>query len=262
MPRFTKMRDKLLLGQEQARASQLLSQLMLLLAFFANLTTSVAIIWTIIKLGLHEQPQPIVLGQNELNQTELVFNQDLSTDTLIIQDELRTDSIVSEQVSIIAKSNDGLGPPDAQINMNSDYIMLQTSDQLLAESLRLPKRLNKLDVAHGLSSVRAIRPPKTKQLKGEPHLEILSNKDLELSGNLGLGLHSRQVQLKAASSIDLSTRHGAIVIRAGAGLRLPSVLSILDAKDLLDDEQVAWEANRKQLCIDRNNGQVYASGSC
>lgn len=188
-------------------------------------------------------------GQSTRN---LIFNQDVSADTLVVQDQLRTNTIIGEQISLSSKSSQG--PPNAQISLNPDYISMQTSDEA---SFAMPRSVEKLEASHGLKNVRAIRLP-LHSVGQDSGLEIISNKELELSGNLGLGIHSRAIQLESTDLVELFSREGSILIRSGEKLLLPSIgLASNDVGSFMGEP--SQQTGTHQLCISRSDGLVYQS---
>lgn len=272
------MDEKKSLSRECEQLKLLGTQVLLIFALILGLITASGTIWIISRLRLAKESQAI--EYNEQNEGQLVFNQDLMADTLLPQENLTLNMVLGEQIEISGSSD---GNKQARILLQGNSINMQAKvyssgsdrDQY---SFGLPKRLDILDVPHGAKNVKVIRAPSLRKgyvkNKANPNLEIKSLQQLDISGNMGLKLHARQMLIQSPDSIVLDTKEGSISINSKA-LRMPAIVhgasyfrEILDwtnrPEDTLTDSNHQATTNKYQLCIGRDDGLVFQStkGTC
>lgn len=253
------------------------TQVLLFFAFIVGIITTIGTIWIISRLRLAKDFQAI--EYHEQNAGQLIFNQDLMADTLIPQGNLSSNIIIGDQIEISGSPN---GKKQARILLQKNSINMQaevfSSGSSRDEfSFKLPNRLSILDVPNGVRNVKVIGAPSSKKAspidRVESNLEIRSEQQLDISGNMGLKLHARHMLIKSPDTIDLDTKEGSISINAKT-LRLPSILhgasyfrEILEwsnrSEDKLSDSNRAT-TNKYQLCINRDDGLIFQSesGTC
>lgn len=256
------------------------AQVLLFFTFIVSLITTFGTIWMILRLRLAKDLQAI--QYDDKNGGQLIFNQDLVADTLMPQENLTLNMIHGEQIKILGSLDN---QKQASILLEGKSVHMQaktfSSGSFNDEySFKLPKKVNTLDVPNGLRNVKVIRAPSSEKIftlsnneYPRSDLEIRSPQQLDISGNMGLKFHARQMHIKSSDSIDLDTKEGSISINSRA-LRLPGIpQESLYFKELLEklnkSESKFTDSNRvlknkHHLCISRDDGLVFRSisGRC
>lgn len=256
------------------------AQVLLFFTFIVSLITTVGTIWIILRLRLAKDLQAI--QYDDQNGGQLVFNQGIVTDTLMPQENLALNMIHGKQIEIIGSLDN---QRQASILLKGKSVHMQAATFSSGShndeySFKLPKKLDILDVPNGLKNVKVIRAPSSGKiftLNNNEHsrsdLEISSPQQLDISGNMGLKIHSRQMHLKSPDSISLDTKEGSISINSKA-LMLPGILEeSLYSKELLEKLNKSGDKftdnnqnskNKHQLCVSRDDGLVFqsTSGTC
>ena len=256
------------LGSDYAKLKLLGGQFLFLVTLVINLATSIGVVWLIFRLSLNkiDPLEPIIQLDHQASFDRFVLNRDLSADSLIVQDKLSTNMIDHEQVSFVGVSGDIETGAQAEISLNSDYVSMQADSIGPGPdedySFWLQQRVSELEVSNGIRNVRAIRAPlgseryysedEGSQMGG---LEMSSPDGLELSGNRGVGVHSRRISVRSGESISLESKEESVHLQ-GRYLLMPSLehYSILSATD-----ERGSIADRHQLCYNKDTGQLFRS---
>lgn len=258
------------------------NQLLLILALAVSLTTTLGILYLIVRLELTKDIEVIKLSKIEDGSEELSINEDLSVDTLIPQNELRFGRISSDSIKIVSAANQKHQRTGIQVGSNSISMQAQTFSSGLNSPgylFTVERRLNVLEIPESIENIRAIRAPSSKKSRNpteskerEVNLEILSDGNLELSGNRGLRVHSRDLSIDSSSSISIESKEGPVRIMSKTGLLLPAVQyknnhDILKRKlnrtERLSESSILEVPDEYQLCISRDDGSIFQTlGAC
>lgn len=213
------------------------------------------------------------------------LNQDVSVDALRVHRAIRLSKILSEQMMIHGEDGSNLEAGQqnqARIHINTDSIdmharsygfMNENGDY--SSSLRLANKLDVLEAPGGIKNLKAIRGQSSGEQSSD--IDIISNSDLEISGNMGLKSHSKEVLLDSKDSIHIESKEDSIVINSKDGLRLPNLHLKDNNKDVTQDIKILSKIQNDefnslygspdshQLCIDSEDGRVLrgrTSGLC
>lgn len=237
-------------------------QLVLSVTLALSLLTSIGTFWIIFRLGLATDLEAIAIQTEHRNGEELVFNQNVFVDTIMPQESLRLNQITGKSISI-SESPDYLD--GAGLFIDSDYISATARSFSSGNNdykFKLSKKLTVLDVPHGIKNVKVIRAPSSGGSATRDYdLNLMSTNQLELSGNLGLKIHSRSILMNSPEYISIESKEDTITILAEKGLYL--MLSDVEGKGFVHEEtrsigsDLVEASNRHNLCISRDTGMVF-----
>lgn len=259
-------------SSDQDWLNLLSGQFLLIVTFMLNLLTTFGAIWTIFRLGLNgnDLQAKLFTINSDPSLGELIsFQTDLAATSLLAKDRLNVDELSSETISFVA--SDDSGKNRAGLSLNSDYISMQAKsygprttmrDQY---SFRIDRELEKLSIMGPIHNVRSLR-------SNGNDLNILSQEQLELSGNQGLNAHSTDIIIESGDRISVGSKQDGIEIRtAPGGLLIPDLpihyrpnVQSEEEDEKRGDSGLSQSASRSQLlCIRKPDGMVYkATGSC
>lgn len=259
-------------NHEYNRLKLLGAQILLFLALVVSLVTTVGVIWIILRLNLTNDLKLVESDQNRLNDNELLFNQDLFIDTLSPQKTLQTRQIIGNEIKITGSDNSI--EPQAEIYLNQKSISMQaqsfSNGRSQEYSFKTPKRTEYLDVPNNIRNVKVIRalhPHKDLSPADKNHgmsVDIVANGKLDISGNMGLKVHSNHINIISQDSINIESKEESITIMAEKGIRLPS----LDCKGNDENSSRSFDESTSsiqstmskfQLCINRDDGLIFQS---
>lgn len=240
-------------------------QVILLVTFALNVLSTLAIILIIFRLGITDKTRVLKL---DLDSNEISINQNVLSDSLLLSSgDLRTRLIEAEQVSLDGSASH-LGDSSAQISMRSDSISMRAKSFSASEvgtemglAFTIPKGLNVLEVPDGINNLHSIRSPVTTrkdQSQGKnTDLDLSSSGMLELSGNLGLSVLSKDIDIESQNFISLTSNKESITVSAGNGIYLPSIMSI-NQYSREHSARPEAESERYWLCMNAE-GMLYKS---
>lgn len=241
------------------RLKILSGRLLMLVTLFVNIITTIGVIWVALKIGLYRDPQRRSIDISEgTNGYELFLNEGIQADTLIVDDKLGVESIVHEQISIVGQANSK--SPQPEISINQDYISMQAKSFGLDDSLdnqfqfKIDRELDSLDISHDAYNVRSIRADGVPTSSND--LSFESTEELELSGNLGATIHSRDIVLKSKKGITISSGENVIDIRSAGGLFIPNIQFASQSEDM-ELNELDTSDKRLQLCIRKSDGSLF-----
>lgn len=255
----------MLTKRENDRLKLLGGQFILFITLLVSLLNILGTYYIILRLTkIHEVVNVL---PDEKNGDELVFNQDLIIDKILLHDGLRTQKIQSNQITVSGSS--GSKGRQAKLSLDPNSVSFEAKSFTLGEvgenlTFRLAKRLNALEVSHGIKNLRVLRAPSLKKNESsdsDNNLEVLSTGKLDLSGNMGLRAHSHKMYIKSPDLIDIESREESIILMARRGLILRSISL---ANDMTSNEEMSnmiignvKEQFRHQACISRDDGSFY-----
>lgn len=252
----------------QAKLRILSGRLLMLATLLVNIITTIGVIWIAFKIGINRNPQELMYHIIEgANGDELSFNENIQTDTLVVGDSLGAESISHEQISIVGKTANK--SPQPEISLNPDYISMQAKSFGPDGSLdnqyqfKLDRELENLEISHEANNVRSIRASFDRAGEGVPgrsgDLSIESSDELELSGNLGLAVHSKDIVLNSKKGIVITSGENVIDIRSAGGLFLPNIQFVSQSEDieLNAENDLDNDDRRRQLCIRKSDGSLF-----
>jgi hypothetical protein len=253
-------------------------QVALLMIFIVNIFTIVTSILLMNKYGLYYNRQSsglsIVDSKSENEPGTVQINKDVDLESLIMADRLRIKSVQNDHILITA-GDDQADTPQAGIFLTHDYITMQAASIGPSPDENFAMRLNReVDDMHAFGTCRNIRSIRSKNNVGGGSIKRTSEDDvimidsdhdeLELSGNLGLQVHGRDVKVSSKEGITIESKEDIIELRSPGGLYLPN-LPILDHElettyseaRLEGQSQRPDEDRRRQLRIDKSDGLLY-----
>jgi hypothetical protein len=242
-------------GVFRDRLRVMIARSLVVFTFIVNLATTIGVIWVALKFGFNQ------------NTGRLSSDEIIETDTIIVGDRLNIKSIDHEQISIVGKSN--AKSIQAEISLNPDYTSMQArsfgssgsnNDQF---KFKLDRKLFGVELsseAHNVKSIQAgIGRGAEEQPDSSGDLSIRSPDEMELSGNLGLNIHAKDITLKSRKGITIVSGENVIDIGASGGLFIPDIQIINqnDDLELNEDANLDGVATKRQLCIQRSDGLLY-----
>lgn len=215
---------------EQDRLNLLSGQFLLLATFVLNLATTFGAVWTIFQLGLNGsdlQATLFSIKRLEALGEVLSFSRGVATTSVLAKDRLIFDEISNEMITFLA--GDNMAGNRASISLNPDYISMQArsfGSQRAGGgeySFRVEREVDKLNILGSVHNIRSLRPLLDSEAEAAD-LTIRSGEQLELSGNLGLGVHSKDITLESGDGVFMESREGGLEIRAAPGeISLPEL---------------------------------------
>lgn len=265
--------------QKRYRIRLLGNHFLLLMTLIIGLTTTIGTLYVIIRLKLTKDFGVMRLIDND-GIEELLINQDLTTNTFIPMRELRLEKIVAKSIKISSSLNQRDG--QAEINVDQDTISMQAETFSSGVDnrnyqFRIQKDVNILEVPDSIRNIKSIRAPSSGQLLPEYSqkavgLEVKSSGKLELSGNMGLRVHSRNMDIKSPGPLSIESKEGSVTISTYDGLYIPNLQHKNNEEQLrkrLNITEQSIESPSQgagydyQLCISRDDGNVFrALGHC
>lgn len=272
--------------KNQDRLKLLSGQFLLLVTLLLNIATTFAAIWTIFKLGLNESNLSGKLFNIDHGTPigdVLTFNKDVAAFSLIVKDQLGLDEISNEMISFIAKDSSDVHP--VAISLNPDYISMQARSYGPGQAqphsqylFRIDREVDRLDILGTIHNVRSLRSIVRKEQADssvDSDLAIVSNDQLELSGNLGMSVHSKDLIIESGDRIIIESKEESLEIRSAlGGLSLPDLhvhqehLESIghnsnEGENSISDIFTNQAQRASLLCIRRSDGMVYkAAASC
>lgn len=244
-------------------------QVLLLVTLAINILSALATTLMIFRLGITEDTR-VLKSDPESNQISI--NQNVLSDSLLLsQGDLRSRVIEAERILIDSPAS-RFQDSSAQILMQDNSIsMLAKSFSALdmgdtGLSFTIPKRVDVLEVPPGINNIRAIRSQmrrENNQAQREPtdlyNLDIISSGSLELSGNLGVSMHSKYIDIESHDSITLTSNKQSIIVSADRGIYLPSIeVSQRHVQNAISGNSDVERKEGYELCIDVD-GMIYKS---
>lgn len=250
-------------------------QALLLVTFAINLFSTLATILIISRLGITKEARilslspdidEILVNQNVVSSTVSVYGGDLES-RIIEANKIALQPINSHGGEFTQLLIDG-----SSIGMRAKAFGGRQAISHPGLSFTIPKRLNRLESPNGISNLHAVRSHLRKtvtqpldEYRDEHHLSIESTEMLELSGNMGVSVHSKEIDIRSSETIAMASKSGPIVIHAGKGLFLPMIrrAAEINNQDVdLSSETSYTTPERFYLCI-RSDGMLYKSpGVC
>lgn len=268
-----------LLEVNKEQLKLLCGQFLFVITFVFNIATLVGVLWVIFKFGLSQNFSSLIKLSEDGPNKSLRFDQNIQVDTLGIQagESLRACRIINEEIYLSTgrkwSEKDGkiqTATPVA-ISLSPSHISMQAESYGQSEHedsrfrLVTPKRLEQLDIVSGLHNIRSVRP--LQNLTGKNlgrNLDIKSGEQLELSGNRGVNVHSKGLELSSPSEINIESKEDAIIMQLNGGKLLLPLLPLLDSRlEYFPPESSSPRSlgDKRQLCIDKTNGLLYQAGS-
>lgn len=249
---------------------------LLLVTLIIGVTTTLGTLYVIIRLKLTKDFAAMRLIHND-GIEELLINQDVTTNTFIPMRELRLEKIVAKSIKISSTSEQN--DRQAEINVDQDTISMQAETFSSGVGtrnyqFRIQKDVNILEVPESIRNIKSIRAPSSSQLSSEYSrrkfgLEVKSSGKLELSGNMGLKIHSRNLGIKSPGPLSIESKEGSVTISTYDGLYIPNLQHKNNEEQLRKELNITEQAPSQgtgyeyQLCISRGDGNVYrALGHC
>lgn len=222
--------------------------------FAASLSTTLAIIWILFKLGFSgvtmEGPFNIKIARERI-----LLGRNLITDTLIPDGELVISDILANQLSVSSGSH-----LKSEMHVDQDRVVMQAKSFGLGKNenlaFEMPNRVDVIELENGLGDVKLIKAPDSKSKLGSHRrsdLQIDSTKILEFSGNMGLHSYSKELYINSPESINIECRQGPITIESSRGIYLPSIERLQNESSEIYGEQHIKYHN---ICIDRSSGII------
>lgn len=221
-------------GQTYRDGLSLLSgQFLILATFMLNLITTFSAVWTIYKLNLGDKEAKwsfFAIDHETPIGDMFLFKRDITLNSLFISGRLEVSRLENDVLSI-GGGSDQTGQMQTGLNLNSDCILMQAQhfgSNPSADSkynFLLEREVNNLDVNGDIDNLRSIRSP-ISGLKEEVNMRIGSSDRLEFSGNSGLGIYAKRIELKSDVWISVESKESDIEIRSGLvndGLHLPNL---------------------------------------
>lgn len=116
--------------------------------------------------------------------------------------------------------------------------------------MKLARSVNNIEVPAGIKNIRYIRSP--------DGLDVAASGELELSGNMGLRVHSQSLDIGGEQGCEIRSREGSINIVAEQGLLLPATKHIDESRWLQQEDQAGSNQNLiSALCLDRDVGEIF-----
>lgn len=244
-------------------------QALLLVTFAINLFSSLAIVLIILRLGLARDTQILKLSPK---RDEIVLNQNVVADSVLVPGSGFETGIL-EADKIVLRSASRLQEEPAELSIDANSIRMRARAFSHAQyghpsiSFTIAKQSDRIEAPNGIYNLRAIRSQmrmKKAHLEDDfRDLDLQSSNSIELSGNLGVSVHSRDIDIESPEAIILTSRSDALVISAGNGLFLPSVQRVQrEFQDSDSSTQTDPSSERFNLCL-RTDGMLYKSpGLC
>ena len=249
-------------------------QVLLAMTLVINISMLSALIWLTVQLRLERDSEIIRMHihVDSLGGHELLFDQNVSADVLIPHDNITLQNISAKQIRISSPSISEKCA--ASILLENDSILIQAesfrSDASVRPEFKLTRRLKKLESQSGITDIKTIRGlSPNESYKNSNHnvtsnLEIRSSDELELSGNMGLRIHSREMHAKSPKSILIESKDESISLVSEKGVRLPDVPRKIEcstgtpkAANLPDvGNQIGHQITSQQVFISRDDGLV------
>lgn len=232
------------------------SILTLLICFFTNICT----LWIVFKLDLIDwrSSRPI---SSMYTKDQLLFNRDIMADSLAPKMGLKLSKIVGKQVSILGgQHRDQFG-----IIMDRDKIVIQAktfkSDAFGDLSFILPHRVDSIDIINDLENVKLIKSPYSISKSAKIGLQLTSMQGIEISGNMGLTLHAKQLNINSSDSISFTSKEKSLTLESSDGIHVPLLGLEPETQAAVDRETNSIFGGEPdqlmgKICIDRSNGFV------
>lgn len=247
----------------------------LIVMFFSvsiSVFTTINAIYMFSRFQILQESKLIQLNEDGQN-SYIAFNQDISAESLRVRKAIELSEILAQQLDITDNDVDeGSNLEDgARLHLDSETIYMQAKSygslggQSNLRSFRLNNRVDELRAPSGIRNVKLIRGPRS----SETDVDVQSDSSLEISGNLGLKVHSKRTEVEAAESIHLTSMEDSVVIEAREGLRLPSLQRRRTKEASLShgsesSNSLQESADVHQICINPEDGRLFqaTSGLC
>lgn len=217
------------------------------LVLFLSLSTSIAILLIILRLA----PSIESISNLLAGERYKIFDRNLQVNTLIPENELKVSKILGDQIEI------SCGPQlnhlytriaKDRVDLQAKSFALQSGQELTFD---LPDKVDTVEVKNNIKEIRLIKSP-SKEINSYLHnssqdLKFVSSKTMELSGNLGLVLHSKESHVSSTDSIQIESRGRSIRFESSKGIMLPSLKTN-------NQQYYVYGERGTNVCIDRSNG--------
>lgn len=239
----------------------LMIQLLLSISVVLGICLSSTLFYVIQHIELFNGNHIVDLVSDVSDNLGIEIKQNVQADRLEAQEEVFLDKILAERIEMAIRKSSSKEEQYTSINMEGDTVSMQAQSfgpqpTGKAFSMRIANRVNSIEVPAGLRNVRYIR--------SREDLDVVASGGLELSGNLGLRVHSDSMEIGAPQGCKICSKEGSIDVIADRGLLLPSTRHIDDFKWEEESSHVVGKQREfYSLCLDRDEDEIFqTSGSC